>query len=152
RQGLAGRVNIMQQELQEIAASEQRASGSLFDGILIDAPCTGTGVIRKHPDIRWNRQPEDFVASQEQQLALLRVAAALVKPGGVLVYATCSLELEENQEVIEQFLSSFDAFALTDCGISCLKPLLLLLMQRAFLRRCLQRKLKDFLRLGWCVD
>ena len=88
---------------------------ALFDGILIDAPCTGTGVIRKHPDIRWNRQPEDFVASQEKQLELLRIAAALVKPGGVLVYATCSLEPEENQEVVEQFLAANDAFALTDC-------------------------------------
>ena len=111
RQGFAERVEIMQQQLEEFAETKE----ALFDGILIDAPCTGTGVIRKHPDIRWNRQPEDFVASQEQQLALLRTATALVKPGGVLVYATCSLEPEENQEVVEQFLAANDAFALTDC-------------------------------------
>ncbi len=111
RQGLAERVEVMQQQLEEFAETKE----TLFDGILIDAPCTGTGVIRKHPDIRWNRQPEDFVASQEKQLELLRIAAALVKPGGVLVYATCSLEPEENQEVIEQFLAANDAFELTDC-------------------------------------
>jgi len=112
RQGLAERVETVQQQLEEFVETKKEA---LFDGILIDAPCTGTGVIRKHPDIRWNRQPEDFVASQEKQLELLRIAAALVKPGGVLVYATCSLEPEENQEVIEQFLAANDAFALTDC-------------------------------------
>ncbi|CAK8710841.1 16S rRNA (cytosine(967)-C(5))-methyltransferase [Candidatus Electrothrix aarhusensis] len=111
RQGLAERVEVMQQQLEEFAETKE----ILFDAILIDAPCTGTGVIRKHPDIRWNRQPEDFSASQEKQLALLRTAAALVKPGGVLVYATCSLEPEENQEVVEQFLAANDAFTLTNC-------------------------------------
>ncbi|MCI5222929.1 MAG: 16S rRNA (cytosine(967)-C(5))-methyltransferase RsmB, partial [Candidatus Electrothrix sp. AR4] len=79
------------------------------------APCSGTGVIRKHPDIRWNRQPEDFAAYQEKQLGLLRTAAGLLRPDGVLVYVTCSLEPEENQEVVEQFLRSADAFELTDC-------------------------------------
>jgi 16S rRNA (cytosine967-C5)-methyltransferase len=111
REGLAERVAVMQQPLEEFAETKE----NLFDGILIDAPCTGTGVIRKHPDIRWNRQPEDFAAAQEKQLALLRTAAALLKPGGVLVYATCSLEPEENQEVIEQFIAANPVFALTDC-------------------------------------
>lgn len=111
RQGLAEQVTVMQQQLEEFAETQE----NLFDGILIDAPCTGTGVIRKHPDIRWNRQPEDFAAAQEKQLELLQTAAILLKPGGVLVYATCSLEPEENQEVIEQFLAANPAFTLTDC-------------------------------------
>jgi 16S rRNA (cytosine967-C5)-methyltransferase len=72
-------------------------------------------VIRKHPDIRWNRQPEDLISSQKTQLELLHTAAVLLKPGGALVYATCSLEPEENQQVVEQFLAAHPAFALTDC-------------------------------------
>ncbi|XOF33615.1 MAG: 16S rRNA (cytosine(967)-C(5))-methyltransferase RsmB [Candidatus Electrothrix sp. YB6] len=115
RQQLDKQITVIQQELQAFTAAEDRIEDRLFDGILIDAPCSGTGVIRRHPDIRWNRLSEDFTGYQEKQLALLRTAAALVKPGGVLVYATCSLEPEENQQVVEQFLAAADAFELTDC-------------------------------------
>lgn len=74
-----------------------------FDVILIDAPCSGTGVIRRHPDIRWNRQPEDLPSYRQTQVHLLEIAATLLKPSGVLLYATCSLEPEENEEVIDLF-------------------------------------------------
>ncbi|MCI5157933.1 MAG: 16S rRNA (cytosine(967)-C(5))-methyltransferase [Candidatus Electrothrix sp. AUS1_2] len=104
-------VQTVQQDLQSFAVHDDR----LFDGIFIDAPCSGTGVIRKHPDIRWNRQPEDLISSQQTQLELLQTAATLLKPEGVLVYATCSLEPEENQQVVEQFLAANPAFVLTDC-------------------------------------
>ncbi|XCN74484.1 MAG: 16S rRNA (cytosine(967)-C(5))-methyltransferase RsmB [Candidatus Electrothrix aestuarii] len=107
-------VQTLQQDLQTFAAAGDTPD-TLFDGIFIDAPCSGTGVIRKHPDIRWNRQPEDLISSQQTQLELLHTAAVLLKPGGVLVYATCSLEPEENQQVVEQFLATNDAFMLTDC-------------------------------------
>jgi 16S rRNA (cytosine967-C5)-methyltransferase len=86
-----------------------------FAGILIDAPCSGTGVIRRHPDIRWNRTPEDPARFQEIQLALLRTAASLLRPGGFLVYATCSLEDEENHQLIDRFLAEQKAFTLADC-------------------------------------
>jgi 16S rRNA (cytosine967-C5)-methyltransferase len=111
RQGLGEQAQTVQKDLQAFIADDEH----LFDGIFIDAPCSGTGVIRKHPDIRWNRQEEDLAAFQEQQLGLLRTAATALKPGGVLVYATCSLEPEENQEVVERFLASVDGFALNDC-------------------------------------
>jgi len=111
RQKLAGRVTIFHQNLQNFSASNPQP----FDGILIDAPCSGTGVIRKQPDIRWNRHPEDLVAYQVSQLSLLKTAAALLASGGVLVYATCSLEPEENEQVIEQFLASTAGFTLTNC-------------------------------------
>ncbi|WP_446010606.1 16S rRNA (cytosine(967)-C(5))-methyltransferase RsmB [Candidatus Electrothrix sp.] len=111
RQGLSEKVETVQQDLQVFVADDDR----LFDGIFIDAPCSGTGVIRKHPDIRWNRQAEDLAGFQEQQLGLLRTAATALKPGGVLVYATCSLEPEENQQVVELFLAANPAFILTDC-------------------------------------
>lgn len=83
-----------------------------FDAILIDAPCSGTGVIRRQPDIRWNRQPADLPKYAEQQGALLHQAAGLLKPGGLLVYATCSLEPEENMQVVERFLAGTKAFTL----------------------------------------
>jgi 16S rRNA (cytosine967-C5)-methyltransferase len=111
RQKLAGQVTIFQQNLQEFAASNPQP----FAGILIDAPCSGTGVIRKQPDIRWNRHPEDLSAYQTSQLSLLETAASLLAPGGVLVYATCSLEPEENEQVIEQFLAATAGFTLTNC-------------------------------------
>lgn len=86
-----------------------------FAGVLIDAPCSGLGVIRRHPDIRWNRKESDLLRYQETQLDLLSKAAQLVDFEGILVYATCSTEPEENEEVIEKFLAGHPQFALTDC-------------------------------------
>lgn len=86
-----------------------------FDGILVDAPCSGTGVIRRHPDIRWNRKEEDLLTNQASQIGILRKAAKMLAQGGVLVYATCSLEDEENDDVVEMFLQEFPEFSLTDC-------------------------------------
>jgi 16S rRNA (cytosine967-C5)-methyltransferase len=88
----------------------------LFDGILIDAPCSGTGVVGRHPDIRWNRQLEDLAIYQSEQLALLSHAATLLTVGGILVYATCSLEPEENSEVTQRFLQNNQNYELTDCS------------------------------------
>ncbi len=87
-----------------------------FAGILIDAPCSGTGVIGRHPDIRWNRRPEDLAHYRREQLDLLARAAELLAPGGILVYATCSLEPEENMEVVRKYLAEHENFRLTDCS------------------------------------
>ncbi|SDO66547.1 16S rRNA (cytosine967-C5)-methyltransferase [Desulforhopalus singaporensis] len=87
-----------------------------YDGILIDAPCSGTGVTGRHPDIRWNRRPEDILSYQQEQQRLIDHGAALLKPGGILVYATCSLEPEENIEVVTRFLRDNSDFTLTDCA------------------------------------
>ncbi len=87
-----------------------------FDGILIDAPCSGTGVTGRHPDIRWNRRPEELLRYQHEQRTLLSLAAERVQPQGLLVYATCSLEPEENQHVVNDFLQSHQDFDLTDCA------------------------------------
>jgi len=83
-----------------------------FDRILIDAPCTGTGVIRKHPDIKWARSEKDFEEIPARQLRLLEGVAPYLKKGGILVYATCSLEPEENEEVIQKFLEKHHEFKL----------------------------------------
>ena len=77
------------------------APGS-FDRILIDAPCSNTGVIRRRVDVRWRLTDEDFVRMPAQQLALIRRCAPLLKPGGTLVYSTCSLEAEENDQLVER--------------------------------------------------
>jgi len=96
--------------LQDFAA----AGEDRFDGVLVDAPCSGTGVTGRHPDIRWNRTEEDLIRYQAVQLELLHQAAALTAAGGVLVYATCSLEAEENEEVIRLFLDRHPDYQLTD--------------------------------------
>jgi 16S rRNA (cytosine967-C5)-methyltransferase len=104
--------DIYQGQLQQFAS---HCGDLFFDGILIDAPCSGTGVTGRHPDIRWNRRPEELMRYQQEQLALLSVAAGLVARNGLLVYATCSLEPEENEQVIAQFLATHQEFVLTDC-------------------------------------
>ena len=85
------------------------AEGS-FDRILIDAPCSGLGTVRRDPDIRWRVAEADLPALAATQLALLRRTASLVRPGGTLVYSTCSSEPDENQQVVAAFLATHPAF------------------------------------------
>src|SRR5689334_522925 len=77
-----------------------------FDGVLVDAPCTSTGTIRRHPDVAWLRQEADIAALSALQKRLLQRAATLLKPGGMLVYCTCSLEPEEGEQAIAAFLAA----------------------------------------------
>ena len=86
----------------------------LFDRILVDAPCSGLGTIRRDPDIRWRRSEDELTTMSNRQLELLRRAATALAPGGRLVYATCSSEPEENETVIERFLEHEPVFALVD--------------------------------------
>ena len=83
-----------------------------FDKVLVDVLCSGTGTLQRNPEIRWRLKPEDLTRLAGLQSSLLTNAASLVKRGGVLVYATCSLEPEENEQVIERFLSSHPWFSL----------------------------------------
>jgi len=85
-----------------------------FDRILIDAPCSNTGVMRRRVDLRWRIQPGEIRRLATAQLDLLGKAASLVKPGGCLVYSTCSLEPEENGELIRTFIAKFGNFELED--------------------------------------
>jgi len=78
-----------------------------FDRILLDAPCSGTGTLARNPEIRWRLQPQDLAALQEKQKAMLRQALSQLAPGGRLVYSTCSLEPEENEEVLAAALAEF---------------------------------------------
>jgi 16S rRNA (cytosine967-C5)-methyltransferase len=81
-----------------------------FDRVLVDAPCSNTGVMRRRVDLRWRIQPEEIERLRTTQLALLEQVVSKLKPGGALVYSTCSLEPEENQEVVKQFLSGHKEF------------------------------------------
>ncbi len=78
----------------------------LADAVLLDAPCSATGTIRRHPDIMWRRQAKDVAELAARQAHLLEAALEMVKPGGLLVYAVCSLEPAEGPEQIEKFLAS----------------------------------------------
>lgn len=80
--------------------------GKPFDRILLDAPCSGTGVIRRHPDIKLLRRQTDFFKLAEQQLKLLTTLWETLQPGGILLYITCSIMPDENMQVIEQFLAA----------------------------------------------
>ena len=82
------------------------------DAVLVDVPCTGTGTYRRHPDARWRLQPSDLAVLPVQQLEILDEAARGVRPGGLLVYSTCSIEPEENDEPVDAFLAAHPDFAL----------------------------------------
>ncbi|MFP4674347.1 MAG: RsmB/NOP family class I SAM-dependent RNA methyltransferase [Opitutales bacterium] len=86
------------------------------DAVMLDAPCSNTGVIQRHPDIKWRLQPDDIENRARLQKELLASAARLVRPGGRLVYSTCSIEARENRAVVEAFLASREGetFSLTE--------------------------------------
>jgi len=84
---------------------EWPAQAESFDGILVDAPCTSTGTIRRHPDVAWLRQEADIATLSGLQKRLLQKAVGLLKPGGTLVYCTCSLEPEEGEQAIAALLA-----------------------------------------------
>jgi 16S rRNA (cytosine967-C5)-methyltransferase len=89
-----------------------RLPPSAFDRILVDAPCSNTGVMRRRVDLRWRISPEEILRLQRTQLDLLKLAATKLKTGGVLIYSTCSLEPEENSEVVKEFLREHKNFKL----------------------------------------
>ena len=83
-----------------------------FDRVLIDAPCTGLGVLQRNPDTKWKRSPKDIERLSAKQKKMINSAANLVKPGGILVYAVCSCEKEENETVIHSFLDKRKDFSI----------------------------------------
>jgi 16S rRNA (cytosine967-C5)-methyltransferase len=89
----------------------KRLAGKI-DRVLVDAPCSGMGTLRRNPDVKWRQQPEGIAELTEKQAAILDGAARLVKFGGRLVYATCSLLDEENDGIVQGFLASHPDFEL----------------------------------------
>jgi 16S rRNA (cytosine967-C5)-methyltransferase len=105
----AGNVRIIQGNLEVGLPFTDR-----FSCVLVDAPCSGLGILRRDPDIRWRRQPHDLVALADAQRRMLGHAADCVTRGGRLVYATCSSEPEENEDVVDQFLRDSPRFVALD--------------------------------------
>jgi 16S rRNA (cytosine967-C5)-methyltransferase len=93
-----------------VSAVQKVESDSLFDRVLVDAPCSNTGVIRRRPDVRWRLNANHIAQLSTLQRQILDAAAAHVKPGGRLVYSTCSNEPEENAEQIAAFLAAHPDF------------------------------------------
>jgi 16S rRNA (cytosine967-C5)-methyltransferase len=86
------------------------------DAVLIDAPCSGFGTLRRHPDIRWNKTLTQLLSLKNLQYSLLENAAPHIKPNGILVYSTCTIEPIENEEIINRFLEKFPMFTVERAG------------------------------------
>jgi 16S rRNA (cytosine967-C5)-methyltransferase len=91
----------------------KRLAGKL-DRVLVDAPCSGLGTLRRNPDLKWRQKPADIEELTRKQAAILAAAARLVKTGGRLVYATCSILVEENEQIVEDFLAAHPDFRLVE--------------------------------------
>jgi 16S rRNA (cytosine967-C5)-methyltransferase len=92
----------------------KRLAGKI-DRVLVDAPCSGLGTLRRNPDLKWRQSPQSIDELKVKQAAILSSAANLLKPGGRLVYATCSFLPEENQEIVESFIAGHSQFKLLNC-------------------------------------
>jgi 16S rRNA (cytosine967-C5)-methyltransferase len=102
-------VEVLNADVRDVKTNEQ------FDRVLADVPCSGTGTLARHPEIKWRLQPQDPADLQRLQLQILRAAMQGVASGGELVYSTCSLEPEENEQVVELGLAENPSFRLIDC-------------------------------------
>jgi 16S rRNA (cytosine967-C5)-methyltransferase len=102
--------------VERLIADSMQLETEPADKILVDAPCSGLGVLRKKPDIKWKREPEDVTRLNKTQRALLENAARLLKPGGVIVYSTCTTEPEENIAIVKSFLADHPEFSIGDAG------------------------------------
>lgn len=107
------KASIVKTRVKDAKILDETMMGS-FDRVLIDAPCSGLGVIRRKPDIKWSKKPDDIKALRNEQEHIFFVCSKYVKPGGVLVYSTCSIEPKENEELVEDFLAKNQEFAYDD--------------------------------------
>ena len=110
----AGIVRSLRHEWTHGRAPKEIAPIAPFDRILVDAPCSNTGAMRRRVDVRWRLRPEDLTRMPNEQLEITRSAINLLKSGGVLVYSTCSLEPEENERLVERLLNKFPGIRLAE--------------------------------------
>ncbi len=112
----AGVHNVVRRTLSSESDKWVKRSAGSFDRVLVDAPCTGTGTWRRNPDAKWSLSEQDIAELCVRQGAILASAARLVKPGGRLIYATCSLLPEENESQVEAFLASHPDYIVLPVG------------------------------------
>lgn len=106
-------IDIINAEVFDAQQEDARLMGKA-DGVLVDAPCTGLGIIRRKPDIKWTRTQKDLDEIVKLQEKILNISSRYVKPGGVLVYSTCTIEPKENEELVNNFLKDNRNFELED--------------------------------------
>ncbi|WP_100399390.1 16S rRNA (cytosine(967)-C(5))-methyltransferase RsmB [Bacillus sp. FJAT-44742] len=116
------KINLINQQVQRLGITSVQSEAldarkltekfpeDSFDRVLVDAPCSGLGVIRRKPELKWEKSPEDIQRLPEVQKAILQEAGKVLKPGGRLVYSTCTVEANENEQVIKEFLEANPAF------------------------------------------
>lgn len=107
RQGLEGIEPVLLD-----AAERLPFQPAMFDRVLVDAPCSGTGTLRRNPEIRWRLSANDILTLAQAQKKILKSALEMIKPGGCLVYSTCSVECEENEDVVQEVIGAGDRFRL----------------------------------------
>jgi 16S rRNA (cytosine967-C5)-methyltransferase len=108
----SGLSNVHPQRIEGVSDPRVKRLAGKIDRVLVDAPCSGLGTLRRNPDMKWRQAPEDIVELAGKQASLLAAGAKLVKPGGRIVYATCSILDEENRGIAEAFLTSHAQFRL----------------------------------------
>ncbi len=118
RLGIGGVVDVVADGR---AFDSRKAEFGLFDAVLLDVPCSGFGVLARRADLRWRHKPEEMPELVQLQKTLLRAGSRCVRPGGALIYSTCTIEPEENEQVILNFVEKFESFIL-DESISNLPP------------------------------
>jgi 16S rRNA (cytosine967-C5)-methyltransferase len=130
----SGLSNVQPQLIASERDTKVKRLAGKFDRVLVDAPCSGTGTLRRNPDLKWRQTEASLSELNEKQTAILAAAATLVKAGGRLVYATCSLLREENEAIVEAFLADHPEFKLVPAG-------------EALAAQQLPLKMADYLRL-----
>ncbi|MFB8536700.1 16S rRNA (cytosine(967)-C(5))-methyltransferase RsmB [Enterococcus gallinarum] len=109
---------VVQAEVMDAREVAQHFEEQQFDRILVDAPCSGLGLMRRKPDIKYNKQAADLERLPEIQLAILESAAPTLKNSGIMIYSTCTIMLEENQAVVEAFLADHPEFERIDVSVN----------------------------------
>lgn len=110
--------DVVETKVMDARSTGETFEAEAFDRILVDAPCSGLGLMRRKPDIKYNKKASDFDKLPEIQLDILNSAAPTLKPGGILVYSTCTIVSDENQNVIAQFLATHPEFEQAPLAVS----------------------------------